>query len=151
MNIDHDKLAQLIELLRDANVHEFEHEDENVRVRLVMNAPANHVQSAPVVSVVPGPVSPVSTASIVPAADASIINVTSPFVGTFYRAAKPGAPAYADVGQRVSAGTPLCIIEAMKLMNELESEVTGTVVEVLAENGKPVEYGQVLFRVRKES
>ncbi len=151
MNIDHDQLARLIELLRDANVHEFEHEDENVRVRLVMNAPAHHVQSAPVVSIAPGSAVPAAAASIAPAADASVVNVTSPFVGTFYRAAKPGAPAYADVGKRVVPGTPLCIIEAMKLMNELEAEVTGTVVEVLAENGKPVEYGQVLFRVRKES
>lgn len=148
MNIDHDKLAKLIELLRAANVHEFEHEDAEVRVRLVMNGSAAQVHAAPIPAV---SAAPVAVASSAPDADANIVTVTSPFVGTFYRAARPGAPAFADVGTRVSVGSALCIIEAMKLMNELESEVAGTVVEVLAENGKPVEYGQVLFRVRKES
>jgi acetyl-CoA carboxylase biotin carboxyl carrier protein len=68
-------------------------------------------------------------------------------VGTFYRSAAPDAPPYVDRGTRVAKGDPLCIIEAMKLMNELESEVEGRVVEVLAENAQPVEYGQVLFRI----
>ena len=68
-------------------------------------------------------------------------------VGTFYRAPAPDAPPYAEKGKRVSKGDTLCIIEAMKLMNELECEVEGTIVEVLVENGQPIEYGQVLFRV----
>jgi acetyl-CoA carboxylase biotin carboxyl carrier protein len=76
-----------------------------------------------------------------------LLEITSPMVGTFYQAPAPDAPAYVEVGQRVSAGDTVCIIEAMKLMNELESEVSGTIVEVCVENAQPVEYGQVLFRV----
>ena len=76
-----------------------------------------------------------------------LIEVTSPMVGTFYRAPAPDAPAYVEVGKRVSPGDTLCIIEAMKLMNELLCEVSGTITEVCVENAQPVEYGQVLFRV----
>lgn len=80
--------------------------------------------------------------------DAGIIYVTSPFVGTFFRSPTPGEPPYVEVGQRVSLGQTLCIIEAMKLMNEIESEYSGTIAEVLADNGKPVEYGDQLFKIR---
>ena len=73
--------------------------------------------------------------------------MTSPFVGTFYRAPNPESPAFAEVGARVKKGQTLCIVEAMKLMNEIEADVAGTVAEVYAENGKPVEYGQRLFRI----
>ncbi|MCX7809067.1 MAG: acetyl-CoA carboxylase biotin carboxyl carrier protein [Deltaproteobacteria bacterium] len=83
--------------------------------------------------------------------EADIVVVTSPFVGTFYRAPAPGAPPFVEVGSEVRPGQVLCIIEAMKLMNEIESEVSGTVMEILVENGKPVEYGQPLFRIRKSS
>ena len=76
--------------------------------------------------------------------------VKSPIVGTFYRAPAPGAPAFAEVGQRVKKGQAICIIEAMKLMNEIESDVSGTILEVLAENGAPIEYDQPLFRVRPD-
>ncbi len=75
------------------------------------------------------------------------IDVTSPMVGTFYRAPAPEAPPYVELGSTVSRGQTLCILEAMKLMNELESEVDGVVREILAENADPVEYGQVLFRI----
>lgn len=81
------------------------------------------------------------------AADSSLIEVTSPMVGTFYRAPSPEAPAYVEVGSRVVKGQTLCILEAMKLMNELESEVAGVVREICVENAEPVEYGQVLFRI----
>ena len=85
-----------------------------------------------------------------PAADdASIATITSPFVGTFYRAPSPQAPSFVDVGSEIRPGTVLCIVEAMKLMNEIEAEIAGTIVEVVAANGKPVEYGDPLFRVRK--
>lgn len=76
-----------------------------------------------------------------------LIEVTSPMVGTFYRAPSPDAPPYVDVGARVQAGDVLCIIEAMKLMNELESEVGGTIAKIMVENAQPVEYGQVLFLI----
>ena len=76
-----------------------------------------------------------------------LLEIKSPMVGTFYRSPAPDAPAYVEMGSRVKKGDTLCIIEAMKLMNEMESEVAGTVVEVLVDNAEPVEYGQVLFRV----
>lgn len=81
---------------------------------------------------------------------AELVEVTSPMVGTFYRAPSPSADPFTDVGERVSKGDTLCIIEAMKLMNELEAEVDGVVREIAVENGEPVEYGQVLFRVEPE-
>ena len=77
----------------------------------------------------------------------NLVEITSPMVGTFYRAPTPDAPSYAEVGNRISQGDVLCIIEAMKLMNELESEVSGVIAEICVENAEPVEYGQVLFRV----
>ena len=77
----------------------------------------------------------------------TLIEIKSPMVGTFYRAGAPGAPPYVDTGQRISEGDTLCIIEAMKLMNEFESEISGTIEEIPVEDGEPVEYGQVLFRV----
>jgi acetyl-CoA carboxylase biotin carboxyl carrier protein len=82
-----------------------------------------------------------------PAAGNNWVDVTSPMVGTFYRAPSPESPSFVETGATVSPGDTLCIIEAMKLMNELEAEVSGTIREILVENGEPVEYGQVLFRV----
>src|SRR6266508_430170 len=81
--------------------------------------------------------------------DPSIVVVTSPLVGTFYRASAPGAKSFVEVGSQVHPGSVLCIIEAMKLMNEIESDVGGTVVECLVENGKSVEFGEKLFRIKK--
>jgi acetyl-CoA carboxylase biotin carboxyl carrier protein len=81
--------------------------------------------------------------------DGSHIEVTSPFVGTFYRSPSPDAPVFVDIGSVVKPGQPLCIIEAMKLMNEIEAEVSGTIVEIFVQNGKAVEYGQKLFRLKK--
>jgi acetyl-CoA carboxylase biotin carboxyl carrier protein len=75
--------------------------------------------------------------------------VTSPFVGTFYRSPSPEAPSFVEVGSRIREGQALCIVEAMKLMNEIEADGPGVIVEILAENGKPVEFGQRLFKVRK--
>lgn len=93
-----------------------------------------------------------AAAAEVPASEgvaaAALVEVRSPMVGTFYRAPAPDAPPYVEVGSRVSKGDTLCVIEAMKLMNELESEVDGVVAEICVENADPVEYGQVLFRIR---
>ncbi len=75
-------------------------------------------------------------------------DIVSPMVGTFYRATSPDAPSFVDVGQAVTADTVVCIIEAMKVMNEIKAEITGVIAEVIAENGKPVQFGQALFRVR---
>ncbi|MYG81935.1 MAG: acetyl-CoA carboxylase biotin carboxyl carrier protein, partial [Gemmatimonadetes bacterium] len=88
---------------------------------------------------------PAGDAAESPSAD--LVDVTSPMVGTFYRAPSPEAPPYVDVGAKVAAGDVLCVIEAMKLMNELECEVSGRIVEICADNAEPVDYGQLLFRV----
>ena len=106
----------------------------------VATGPVRSIGSAPHLTLAPPPAPE-------PAVDS--IFVTSPFVGTFYRAASPEAPPFADVGQSVHKGQAVCIIEAMKLMNEIESEADGKVVEILAKNGDHVEYGQPLFRLQK--
>lgn len=98
-------------------------------------------------SPVPGDAPSAATAAPEGEPDASLVEIKSPMVGTFYRAGAPGAPPYVDAGQRISEGDTLCIIEAMKLMNEFESDISGTIEEILVEDGEPVEYGQVLFRV----
>jgi len=92
---------------------------------------------------------PAAPAEAAPAAApaSNLVEIKSPMVGTFYRAPAPEAPSYAEVGSRVAKGQTLCILEAMKLMNELESDVAGTVREICVDNGEPVEYGQVLFRI----
>lgn len=97
----------------------------------------------------PAPAAPAATAAAVPLEDAkaSYLEVKSPMVGTYYASAEPGAKAYVSVGDRIAKGQILCIIEAMKIMNEIESEFDGVVREVLVSNAQPVEYGQVLFRV----
>jgi acetyl-CoA carboxylase biotin carboxyl carrier protein len=87
------------------------------------------------------------SASATPAA-AALRDIVSPMVGTFYRAASPEAPPFVDVGKEVSEETVVCIIEAMKVMNEIKAETSGVIAEIVAENGKPVQFGQVLFRVR---
>jgi acetyl-CoA carboxylase biotin carboxyl carrier protein len=94
----------------------------------------------------PPPAAPPAAAASEPPAKKTI-NVTSPFVGTFYSSPSPEAPPFAEVGQRVKKGQILCIVEAMKLMNEIEAEVDGTIVEALVENAQPVEYGQVLYKL----
>jgi len=104
-------------------------------------AAPTHVAQQPALAPAPKP-APEST-------DEGFLFVTSPLVGTFYRAPSPDAVSFVDVGTKVRPGQRLCIVEAMKLMNEIESEVEGTIVEILVENGKPVEYGQKLFKVSK--
>jgi acetyl-CoA carboxylase biotin carboxyl carrier protein len=95
------------------------------------------------------PHAPAPAAAAAPAAEEGIVYVTSPLVGTFYRSPSPDSAPFIDIGARIRAGQRLCIVEAMKLMNEIEAEFEGTVLEILVENGKPVEYGQKLFKVKK--
>ena len=111
-------------------------------------APAAHVH-APAASASPAPAAaPSATAAAAPAAtDDKTHAVTSPFVGTFYRRPNPDSPAYVSLNERVEKGQVLCIVEAMKLMNEIEADVAGTVVAILVEDGSPVEYGQPLFKI----
>jgi acetyl-CoA carboxylase biotin carboxyl carrier protein len=145
-----DQLRDLIDILRSAKVGEFEFEDERLRVRINLGAglaPQVAVSSpaqAPVASAPPAPV-----AAAPEAQSADVAFVTSPFVGTFYRAPSPEAAVFVSVGQSITKGQTLCIVEAMKLMNEIESDVSGTLLEILVENGSNVEFGQRLFKVRK--
>ncbi|MGB0543147.1 MAG: acetyl-CoA carboxylase biotin carboxyl carrier protein [Longimicrobiales bacterium] len=157
--IDLEFIERLIAAFDDSSVDSLEIERGGTRVRLAKTPPQNAAPmtiaapaAAPVATHAPAPVAaPVADAP--PPADTSaapasnLIDVTSPMVGTFYRAPAPDAPSYVDIGSRVTPGDTLCIIEAMKLMNELECEVSGTIAEICVENAQPVEFGQVLFRV----
>jgi acetyl-CoA carboxylase biotin carboxyl carrier protein len=149
MSVDIDKLRALLEVLTEQNIAEFEHEAEGERVRIVrggvLAAPAFAAPAgAPLAAAMSGPAP--ATAEATPT---DVIDVTSPFVGTFYRSPSPDAPSFVEVGSVVRPGQTLCIVEAMKLMNEIEAELSGTVVEIYAQNGKAVEFGQKLFRVKK--
>jgi len=161
MQLDHDQLRQLLALLGDSDIQELRLEGDDFRLEVRRNlplaAPATMIQ-APVgpppaaLPVVPAAVAVPPTASAPPPPAASVRSdlqaVTAPMVGTFYRASAPGEAPFVEVGSRISAGQPVCILEAMKLMNELESEFSGQVVEILVENGTPVEFGQVLMRIK---
>ena len=158
--IDLEFIERLISAFDNSGVDSLEIERGGTRVRLAKTPPQS---LSPVAIAAPPPVAPApapapaaavleqdpAPASDSPAAApaSNLIEVTSPMVGTFYRSPAPDAPSYVDVGARVGPGETLCIIEAMKLMNELECEVSGTITEVCVENAQPVEFGQVLFRV----
>ena len=151
MAVELEELRALLKVLSDADVAEFEHESEGVRVfikRGTVVAPAQLAvaHAAPAVPSARGSQVHVDKA---PADDGTTIDVTSPFVGTFYRAPSPETPAFVEVGSQVKPGQTLCIVEAMKLMNEIEAELAGTIVEIYAQNGKAVEFGQKLFRLKK--
>jgi acetyl-CoA carboxylase biotin carboxyl carrier protein len=105
--------------------------------------------SAPAAAPAPASSAAPSAPAAAPAAavESNLVEIRSPMVGTFYRSPSPEAPAYVEIGTRVSKGQTLCILEAMKLMNELEAEIAGSIREILVENAEPVEYGQVLFRI----
>ncbi len=154
-----EKLRALFDLLVEKDIAAFEHEQAGVRVKVTRGARAVVSAAATTGPAVLG-ASPAATSVVPPqltalatpvSGDASgdFVDVTSPFVGSFYRSPSPDAPSFVDVGSVVRAGQTLCIIEAMKLMNEIEAECAGTVVEIFAQNGKSVEYGQKLFRIKK--
>ncbi|MGB1779553.1 MAG: acetyl-CoA carboxylase biotin carboxyl carrier protein [Longimicrobiales bacterium] len=157
--MDLEFIERLISAFDDSGVDSLEIERGGTRVRLAKTPPqtaapvaiAAPAAAAPVAAVAPAaaPAPQAAPAAGAPAAApaSNLIEVTSPMVGTFYRAPAPDAPSYVDVGSKVSPGDTLCIIEAMKLMNELECEVSGTIAEICVENAQPVEFGQVLFRV----
>jgi acetyl-CoA carboxylase biotin carboxyl carrier protein len=145
-NLDLKALQRLLRLLEKRNVSEFEFEDDKVRVRLVRGGVA---PLAPFAMTAAPAGSPAGAPAVIVVEDASVVFVTSPFVGTFYRSPSPDAPPFVEVGGAIREGQALCIVEAMKLMNEIEADATGTILEILAENGKSVEFGQKLFKVRK--
>jgi acetyl-CoA carboxylase biotin carboxyl carrier protein len=156
MQLDHDQLRQLLALLGDSDIQELKLEGDDFRLEVRRNlpgaAPAPALQTplpaaAPALSV-PPLAPPSAPPPAAPAVRGELQAITAPMVGTFYRSSAPGEPAFVEIGSRISAGQPVCILEAMKLMNELEAEVGGEVVEILVENGTPVEFGQVLMRIR---
>ncbi len=152
-------VKKLIKLVEESSVHELELDEKGVKIRIskspnnqptVYHAAVGMPMPQPSFPAPAGPVpetsSPAEKTAAAPPGKA-YHEVKSPIVGTFYRAPAPDAATYVEVGSRVSQGTVLCIVEAMKLMNEIESDVAGTVVKIMVENGQPVEYGQVLFLV----
>ena len=157
MQLNHDQLQHLLALLGESDIQELKLEGDDFRLEVRRNlpsaapttvfqasaAPAQVLQSAPPLPVAPSAPPPPAAAS-----RSDLLEVTAPMVATFYRAAAPGEAPFVEVGTRIKVGQTVCILEAMKLMNELESEVGGEVVEILVENGTPVEFGQVLMRVR---
>lgn len=156
------ELKELIEFLIEKDIAEFELERGDVKVRIkragehtVVHAHAEPrfyaVPPAPAPAVELGAVPPLPPPLSIPAAatpEEGLHTVKSPIVGTFYEAPSPGAPPFAKVGDSVEVGQVLCIVEAMKLLNEIESDVAGEIVKKLASNGQPIEYGQELFVIR---
>ena len=151
------KLKKLIDLVQESGIGEIEITEGEEKVRI-----SRQVNSGPVIMAAPAmapmgmaggvmqgaPSAPAAAPAPAPVPEeAKGHTLKSPMVGTFYRAPSPGAPAFVEVGQSVTKGQTLCIIEAMKLLNEIESDVSGTIKAVLVENGQPVEYGQPLFLI----
>ena len=156
-----DEIKQILDMVREHELSEFELERDNFKIRIRKNAtgqwtatmpPVSHVNYAPVMAapMAPPAVPQAPTNPVLTSADEDVdfAIVKSPIVGTFYRAPEPGAKSYADVGDIVKKGQVLCIIEAMKLMNEINSDVDGELVKVYVENGQPVQYGERLFAIK---
>lgn len=161
-SLNMDEIREIADLVDKHGFTDFEFENENIRVRVSKN-PAPQIvqavhpvaqQSAPAATPAVG-LPKVDTphigaqAETEAAADDDLYKITSPIVGTFYRAPAPDKPSYVEVGANVIDSTVVCIVEAMKLMNEIQAEVSGEVVKVYVENGQPVEFGQPLFGIRK--
>lgn len=144
------KLKTLIDLVSESNVSELEITEAEGKVRIVKGGGAIVQQyAAPVAVAAPAPAgaaAPGQVPEVLPVADAGHA-VKSPMVGTFYRAASPGAKAFVEVGDSIKAGETICIIEAMKILNEIEADKTGVVTRILCDNGQAVEYGQPMFMI----
>lgn len=141
--VDFDLIKKLIKTLKEEGITSLSVEEKGVRVE-VKNEHGKVTSHAPV-----APEKGVKTEPALALED-GLVAVTSPMVGTFYRAPSPDSPPFVEVGQKVEAGKMVCIVEAMKLFNEIETEISGTVVKILAENGQPVEYGQKLILIKKD-
>jgi len=143
-------IKAIIDLMRKNDLSVFEMEKDGFRLKLQKGAGEQTVFSS-AVPVAPAPAATVPGATAPPAeagTSGALKEIVSPMVGTFYRAGSPETPAFVDVGKEVSEETVVCIIEAMKVMNEIKAETKGVIAEIVAENGKPVQFGQVLFRVK---
>jgi acetyl-CoA carboxylase biotin carboxyl carrier protein len=141
------KLKTLIDLVSESNVSELEITEAEGKVRIVKSSGAPLVMQQPAAAMVAAPAA-VAAAPVVPVAEAPTGHaVKSPMVGTFYRSASPGAKPFIEVGSVVKEGETICIIEAMKILNEIEADKSGTVTKILCENGQAVEYGQALLMI----
>ena len=165
MKLDHDDLDRLIEKISTSDIQEFSLEGEDFKLEIKRNLfGQNHSNNnltinssveKQITAPQPAPADNISLTSnsevsqVAPPGLSDLIDVTSPMVGTFYRAAAPGEDPFVDLGSKINVGQTICILEAMKLMNEIESEFNAEIVEILVENGTPVEFGQVLMRVKQ--
>ena len=162
MNLDHEELHRLLATLAESDIQEFRLEGEDFCLEVKRNLgtsseslasqkkiTSEEIDLSPpqrkIEATTPLPSTPPPS---VPGSRSDLVEVTAPMVGTFYRAPGPEEPPFVDIGSRITTGQTVCILEAMKLMNELESEVSGEVIEILVENGTPVEFGQVLMRLK---
>lgn len=152
-------IKKIIKLVENSTIDELELEEEGTKIKVARNRNSGvfvqTTNTAPMAlpqtvhSNNSKQIEPVNPASSSISQETKYHEVRSPIVGTFYRAPSPDAEPYVEIGQKVQVGTVMCIVEAMKLMNEIESDCNGTVVKIIAENGKPVEYNQVLFLIEK--
>ena len=165
MKLDHDDLNRLIEKISTSDIQEFSLEGEDFKLEIKRNvfdqnqitnnfASNNSLDKQTISSQTSvkenvSVVNETETAQVAPLGRSDLTEITSPMVGTFYRAAAPGEEPFVEVGNNVKVGQTICILEAMKLMNEIESEFNAEIVEILVENGTPVEFGQVLMRVKQ--
>ena len=151
-SLNMDELRDLAHLVIEHGFTDFEFENENIRVRLSkMNVPVAHAAAPVLATASSATVAPLheTPAETLVDADEGLLKITSPIVGTFYRSPGPDKEPYVTEGSIVSPETTVCIVEAMKLMNEIQAEVSGEIVRVYVESGQPVEYGQPLFGIRK--
>jgi acetyl-CoA carboxylase biotin carboxyl carrier protein len=157
--MDFDEITRILDMMREHELSEFELERENFKIRLRKHSAGHWVAAAAPPAVPAAPAMPgMPPAGTAPAAGAAVFAaadeemelavVKSPIVGTFYRSSEPGAKPYAEVGDTVKKGQVLCIIEAMKLMNEINAEIDGEVVKIYVENGHAVQYGERLFAIK---
>jgi acetyl-CoA carboxylase biotin carboxyl carrier protein len=150
--VDLKDIKAIIDLMKKNSITEFELEQKDSKIRLKRGlnggSPVAPADEAPSIISIPGGTPVVAAPMAAPAPSTGEIDIKSPMIGTFYRSPSPEAVSYVEIGTEVSAETVVCIIEAMKVMNEIKAEVKGIITQVLVENGKPVEFGQPLFKVR---
>nr|YP_002049072.1 acetyl-CoA carboxylase, biotin carboxyl carrier protein [Paulinella chromatophora]ACB42862.1 acetyl-CoA carboxylase, biotin carboxyl carrier protein [Paulinella chromatophora] len=147
MQLDHSQLQKLLAFLAESDIQEFRLEGDDFRVEVRRNLPSIQSNLTPIVTTaISPPQSSTSIAGLINTRD--LVDIIAPMVGTFYRAPAPGEPTFVELGSRIGVGQTVCILEAMKLMNELETEVSGEIVEILVDDGTPVEFGQILMRVK---
>jgi acetyl-CoA carboxylase biotin carboxyl carrier protein len=145
-----DEIRELIQLAKESGVAELEVQrgENRVRVRLSFGSETSVILPAPATASAPAPAAPKVEAAPVTKEPDTLIYTKSPIVGTFYEAASPDTPPFVRIGEHVTPGKVLCIIESMKLMNEIEADVAGVIESKLVQNGQPVEYGEALFGIR---